>query len=957
MRYHAETKREVVHLNYHFSVSLLKGEQLDRPARIEHMLLLQTKLSVPSLPMALVPRPHLLTRLTHGLSGKLTLMCAPAGSGKTTLMRTWIADVQQREQRASVWLTLDTQDNDLIRFFTYLIAALQRVAPELGQTALAGLETQQVPNIPLFLTQLIHEITTVNIPFILVLDDFHVITAPVLHEAVTFLVDYLPPQMHLVLSSRTVPPIPLARLRTQGQATQIRATDLRFTLSEVTTFFTLQRGLHMSSADMEMLEQRTEGWVAGLHLTAQALQGLDATHASDFLATFAGDSHDIADYLLEEVFHRQPKHIQVFLLQTSILDRFCAPLCDALYTGEGEDDPENQTMSSSQAILDFLEQANLFLVALDTKHHWYRYHHLFTDVLRRQRGQDTSELHRRAAIWFEQEEMLDEAVKHLLAAHDIESAARLIELHAERLFWERNDMLLLLHWFEHLPESSICGSPRLCLTHAWVLSEMYTDRSPLIASRLQAAALLLKGEDASPLHYKIDAQQRLLAEYDILTARLLSQQGNMSDALLHCHSALERLSETHLLLRGIAMAMCAFVEHDIVVVSSLLTQSIALCQAVGNKYFSALFTANLIEVLLVQGQLRQAKKAFQRLLHFPDMHDGPEIGMMCVSIAMVYLERNELQMAETYLQEGIERCRPFDAWAGVVFTGFLRLAWIRSLQNDTVGASVFLEEAEQFEERGRTSQLPFPVPRRETAQARLWLVQDNVNAARSWVTEWRRKLSSQEELRCSDEEELLALIHILLAQTRTQEREEAFGEAKQLVSRLLQMVETTGRKRHVLELYLLRALLDQMRGNISHALTSLELALALAEPEGYIRLFVSEGEPMIALLREVPQSSAFSYCSTLLAAFPLETQHQKSGKDTSTFSPLSHLLTDPLTKQELKTLRLLTTTLAIPEIAVELVVEVSTVRTHIKRIYSKLNVHTRLEAVQKAKELGMLGTA
>ena len=289
MRYHAETKREMVHLNYHFSVSLLKGEQLDRPARIEHMLLLQTKLSVPSLPMALVPRPHLLNRLTHGLSGKLTLMHAPAGSGKTTLMRTWVADVRQREQRASVWLTLDTQDNDLIRFFTYLIAALQRIAPELGQTALAGLETQQVPNIPLFLTQLIHEITTVNTPFILVLDDFHVITAPVLHEAVTFLVEYLPPQMHLVLSSRTVPPIPAARLRTQGQVTQIRATDLRFTLPEVTTFFTLQRGLHVSPADIEMLEQRTEGWVAGLRLTAQALRGLDATQASDFLAAFAGD--------------------------------------------------------------------------------------------------------------------------------------------------------------------------------------------------------------------------------------------------------------------------------------------------------------------------------------------------------------------------------------------------------------------------------------------------------------------------------------------------------------------------------------------------------------------------------------------------------------------------------------------------------------------------------------------
>ena len=926
------------------------------PAEIERMLLLQNKLYVPSLPVVLVPRPYLLKRLTHGLRGKLTLVCAPAGSGKTTLIHSWLADVQQREQRASVWLTLDTQDNDLIRFFMYLIAALQRITPELGQTIIAGLETQQVPNVPLFLTHLIHEITTVNTPFILVLDDFHVITNSALHEAVTFLVNYLPPQMHLVLSSRTFPTIPLARLRTQGQVTQIRPTDLRFTMMEVTTFFTMQKGLHLLPADIEMLEQRTEGWIAGLQLTAQALQGLNLFQASDFLATFAGDSHDIADYLLEEVFHRQPEYIQKFLLQTSILDRFCAPLCDVLLdAGEGESHPE------SQAILDVLEQANLFLVSLDTKRSWYRYHHLFTDVLRRQRGQDTSELHIRVATWFEQEGMIDEAVKHLLIAQDIERAARLIEMHAEKLFWERNDMLLLLRWVEQLPEHIVRSSPRLCLTHTWVLSEMYTDRNPLIASRLHDAATLLEEEEASPMHqsnvqYGIsnDVRQCMLAELDILTAKLLSQQGNTHLALLHCHQALERLPETHLLLRGIAMAMCAFVEYDINIVSSLLTQSIALCQAVGNKYFSALFTANLIEVLLVQGQLRLAKKAFQHLLHFPNKHDGPEIGMMCVSVAMMYIEHNELETAGTYLQEGIERCRPFDAWAGVVFTGLLRLAWIRSLQDDTISAAALLEEAEQFEDRGRTSQIPFPIPRIETTQARLWLDQGSLNSARSWVTGWERKLSLQEELHCSDEEELLALLHVLLAQARTQKNEKALDEAKQLISRLLQTVKTTGRKRHVLELYLLQALLDQMLGNVPQALASLQQALALAEPEGYIRPFVNAGEPMATLLREVSQSIPSSYYNMLLAAFPAEAQHEKIEKNTSTFSLLSNPLTDPLTKQELKTLRLLTTSLAIPEIAVELVVEVSTVRTHIKRIYSKLDVHTRLEAVQKAKELRLL---
>jgi len=538
------------------------------------MLLLQTKLSIPSVPSALVPRPHLLKRLTSGLQGKLTLVSASAGSGKTTLLRTWLADVQQHEQRASTWLTLDTQDNDMTRFLIYLMTALQNILPELGQTALAGLETQQAPNVPLFLTHLIHEIATVNTPFILVLDDFHVITNPALHGAVVFLVDYLPPQMHLVLSSRTLPPIALARLRTQGQLMQIREADLHFTLLEATTFFNTVMGFHLATENIEVLEQRTEGWIAGLHLAAQALQGLDDVHILDFLASFVGDHGDIADYLLEEVFSRQPEPIQAFLLQTCILERFCAPLCDALFSIEEKENRSlQQNFSSSQGILDTLEQANLFLVPLDAKHHWYRYHHLFTDVLRHKRGQGASEFHQRAATWFEQEGMLDEAVQHLLLAQDDERAARFVEKHAERLFWERSDMLTLLHWFEQLSESSIRSRPRLCLTHAWLLSELHTGRNTLIASRLQDAANLLKmEEEASQLlpdaQRKIssDARQYMLAEKDILTAMLMSQQGKTSSALLLCHQALERLPEAYPLMRGIATAMCAFVEHDITLV-------------------------------------------------------------------------------------------------------------------------------------------------------------------------------------------------------------------------------------------------------------------------------------------------------------------------------------------------------------------------------------------------------
>ncbi len=915
------------------------------------MLLLRTKLYAPSLPSALVLRPHLLHRLTQGLRGKLTLVCAPAGSGKTTLLRSWL-DTQQHEQQVSTWLTLDTQDNDLTRFFTYLVAALQSIAPELGQTALAGLQTQQVPNISLFLTHLIHEIMTIDTPFVLVLDDFHVITTPVLHEVIAFLVDYLPPQMHLVLSSRTFPPIALARLRVQGQVTQIQATDLRFTMPEVTDFFNTVMGLHLKEADIEVLEQRTEGWVAGLRLAAQALQGLEAVQAADFLVSFAGNHRDIAEYLLEEVFYRQPEHIQTFLLQTCILDRFCAPLCDVLIHEDNR--TTNQNVTSSQDILHALEQANLFVIPLDAQHHWYRYHHLFADVLRRQRGREAFELHRRAATWFEQEGMLDEAVKHHLEARDDECVAHLIATHAERLFWERSDMLTLLHWLEQLPESIVRRSPRLCLTHAWLLSEMYTDRNQLITSRLQDATLLLKEVETSQLlsnrqdTISHDAQQGMLAEKEILTAKLMSQQGNTAHALLLCNQALERLPETHLLMRGIATAMRAFVEHDISTVSHLLTQSIALCRSAGNRYFAALFTANLIEVLLVQGQLHRAERAFRHLLRFPDKHDGPEVGMMCVSIAMVYLERSDLQTAETYLEEGIERCRLFDAWAGVVLVGLLRLARIRCLQKDTDGAQMLLEEAEQFEERGRASQIPFPIPRLETAQTLLWLAQGNLTAALSWATDWRKILSSPEDLHCSDEGEYLTLTRVLIAQARKHGNEKQADEAKQVISSLLEAAQNTGRTGHMLEMYLLQALINQMQGNVPLALLSLQQAFSLAEPEGYVCLFVQEGKPMVKLLREAARHAS-DYCVTLLAAFSQEDLYEQSEERVHSLSAL----TDPLTKQEWKTLQLLATSLAIPQIAAELVVEISTIRTHIKRIYSKLDVHTRIEAVQKAKELGI----
>jgi len=450
---------------------LLPGEPL--PAQI-----LTTKLYVPRTRPTLVPRPRLTERLNAGLSGMLTLIAAPAGFGKTTLLSDWLPTAG----RPAAWLALDAEDNDLSSFLHYLVAALQTIAPAIGNAALALLRSPQAPAPEALITALLNDIAgptdgAAFPPSILVLDDYHVITAPPVQQAAGFLVEHLPPQLHLVIACRAKPELPLARLRARGQLCELRADQLRFTAEEARTFLTKTMGLPLVDADVAALEERTEGWIAGLQLAALALQ--DRADRSGFVRTFSGSNRYVLDYLVEEVFNRQPPHIQIFLLQTSILDRLCGPLCDAVVGREASDvglvdDARRSSLSaSSQLLLEQLERANLFLIPLDDERQWYRYHHLFSEVLRKRlthggHGDFTAALHRRASTWYEQQGLIAEAVQHALAAGATDQAARLVE-QASLTMMQRSELQTLQRWIEALPTDLVRARPWLALRYAWLL--------------------------------------------------------------------------------------------------------------------------------------------------------------------------------------------------------------------------------------------------------------------------------------------------------------------------------------------------------------------------------------------------------------------------------------------------------------------------------------------------------
>lgn len=881
----------------------------------------------------LVSRPRLIERLNAGMAGKLTLISAPAGFGKTTLLSQWVAGCG----RPVAWVSLDKGDNDPMRFWAYFIAALQTVHTDVGTAVVAALQSPGVagattpPPIEPLLTGLINEIAEILDPLSLVLDDFHVITEQQVHDALTFALDNLPSQMHLILSSRADPPWPLARLRARREITELRAEDLRFTSQEAATFLNEVMKLDLSPEDVATLEERTEGWIVGLQMAALSMRG--HKDVSGFIKAFSGTHRFILDYLVEEVLDRQFSDTQEFLLETSILERMTAPLCNAV---TNRDD--------SQAILAQLEQANVFLIPLDDERRWYRYHHLFAALLRSRLEQTWPDqapvLHCRASEWCEQKRLIAEAVGHAFAAGDVERVARLVEGNALAMM-DHGQLSTLAGWLDALPDEVVRSRPWLCVAYAWALA---------YAGQLDAAAPLL--QDAEKASQELYAQEGDLDEESKVERRRIAGyvanirsyalyvRGDLSRATQLARQATEYLPESELRARGLTMGLLGVLSRwsgDLAAAARASSEAVDICLAAGDSYLAVHIVCDLAVLDIQRGQLHKAVATCRDALQIAEAYAQrggrrlPVTGHAYTLLNAVLLEWNDLEAALRYAREGITLCK-LCGQADVLTTGYHGLAKALQAIGDADGALTAILEARQFAS-GISS---WYAARAAAWETRLRLVQGDVPAATRWAHE--TGLSVDDEVKFQVEYEYRTLARVLIAQERLE-------EASGLLTRLLRVEEGAGAIGSAIEILVLQALLLDAQGKVGQPLNAMGRALSLAQREGYVRIFIHEGAPMGKLLREaIAQGIAVDYVSKLLAALENEMKDERRMTE----------LVEPLSGRELEVLRFLTTHLSSTEIAEELFISVNTVRSHIKSIYGKLNVHSRKDAIQRTQELELL---
>lgn len=889
--------------------------------------ILTTKLHIPQARSTLVPRPNLKRKLDEGLACKLTLICAPAGFGKTTLLSDWLAG----NDRPAAWLSLDQGDNDPARFLAHLIAAVQTLQSDIGQTLWAALQSSQLPSLEPLLIHLINELSAKMVPFSLVLDDYHLIKDAPIHDSLAFLLEHLPQSLHLVIASRTDPPLPLARLRARGDLNEVRAAELRFTPEEAAAFLNGVMGLNLSAENIAALEERTEGWIAGLQLAALSMRG--RSDLDSFITAFTGSHRHILDYLSEEVLNRQPEHVRTFLLCTAILERLTAPLCDAVTEGDDGD-----------LVLEHLERANLFLIPLDEERRWYRYHHLFAEALRarlRQTKRDSvSALHHRAAHWYEREGLISEAVEHALAAGDFEHAARITAASADD-FWAHGQLTLLLGWLQRLPQGVMRSQPRLLLVLGWTRFLLHSYDTEGVETILKRAELALKATGAPAERGELAKLQGILTA--IRTA-VASTQEDAPRTIALAHEALDHLPADDARWRMVPMVSLGLAydaQGDARAANKTLTEAVTLSHAAGNKYLAQVATMNLARVRIVQGQLRAAAELCERALEMAAQAGGysPITSYPYVALGRLRYEWNDLEGAAYYLQKGIEQAG-LDEHLRALLDGSMALACVKQALGDVTGAQAMSHSAK--EAAGAATQ-PWAEPLVAAQRARLAVQQGNLAEALSWADE--AGLRVDDEPTYPKEFAHKTFAKLLAAQGKP-------DEALRLLEALLQAAEAAGRRGSAVELMTLQALALQAQGATQRALAVLGRALALAQAEGYARTFIDEGEPMAALLRVADyQNITPGYVTTLLAAFPPTAVPEAAS---SGFSPQLFGLVEPLSERELAILRLMSGRLSDKEIAKALSLSVNTIKWYSSRLFTKMNVHKRSEAVARAKTLDLL---
>src|SRR6266851_838508 len=829
--------------------------------------ILATKLYIPPPRPSVVSRPRLLDRLNEGLYRKLTLISAPAGFGKTTLVSQWLAG----GARPAAWLSLDEGENDLTRFLTYLVAAVQTLAATIGAGVVSALLSPQPPPPASILTALLNDLTTISDQFVLVLDDYHVIEAKAVDQALTYLVEHLPPQMHLVIVTREDPQLPLARLRARGHLTEVRAVDLRFTPSEAAAFLNQVMGLTLSAEDIAALERRTEGWIAGLQFAALSLQG--QPDATSFIRSFTGSHHFVLDYLVEEVLGQQPEHIQTFLLRTSILDRLCGPLCDAVLL---------DASASGQATLEYLEHANLFIIPLDNERCWYRYHQLFADLLRLRlhqsiasstgdEGKSIAELHIRASQWYEDHDLEIEAFHHAAAAHDVERAERLMEGEGIPLHF-RGAVAPVLHWLESLPKAVLDTRPSLWVRYASLL--LVNGQTTGVEEKLQAAEAALQGSEPD------DMTRDLVGQIAADRATLALTQYEAETMLAQSRRALEYLHPDNLAVRATAhwtLGVAYFLQGDRARARRAYTETIALSQAAGESFTTILATLGLGNIQEADNQLSLAAETYRRVLQLLGDQPLPLASEAHLALARICYEWNDLEAALAHGRQSLQLARQFDRAIDRFVLCEVLLARLQLAQGDVAGAAALLAEAGQS---ARQHNFVDRLPEVAAAQVLLLLGQGNLAAA--------AHLAQMHELP-------ICLARVLLAQGDT-------SAALAVLESWRGQMEAKGWQDERLKVMVLQAVALRAHGEQDQAVHLLCDALSLAEPGGFIRLFVDEGRPMAHLLSQAEALGMLpDYTGKLLAVCKAE---QQKSENTSSLPPPAQPLIEPLSRREVEVLHL-----------------------------------------------------
>ena len=878
--------------------------------------LLTTKLFIPKPRTDLVSRPRLIEQLNDGLHRKLTLISAPAGFGKTTLVSEWVGNCAQ----PVAWLSLDQEDSDLRRFLTYLVAALQTLSTDLGKDVLGMLQSSQSLPSESVLTTLLNEIAAIPGDFTLVFDDYHVIDAKPIDHALAFLLERSPPQMHLVITTREDPNLSLARLRARGQLTEMRVGDLRFTHSEAAGFLNQMMGLNLSEENVAALEDRTEGWIAGLQLAAISMRGNKDT--ASFIKSFTGSHHFVLDYLVEEVLLQQPENIQTFLLCTSILDRLCGSLCDAVL-------PDPST--PGQETLEYIEGANLFLVPLDNERRWYRYHQLFADLLRQrlqeasipgrgEKGIDVDVLHIRASRWFEENSLDVEAFEHAAAANDIERAERLMEGEGMPLQF-RGAMAPVLNWLESLPTELMDARPSLWVAYASALT--------IVGKPVDSIEEILQSAEAALQNAEPDEEIRdHIGHLAAIRAMLAIPQNQVDTIVEQSRRALEYLHPENLSVRTTTTWTLGYayqLQGDRAAAIQAHTEALSISQKSGNTMISIAAATSLGQIQESEAQLHQAVEHYRSVL---DLAGDPPLPAACeayLGLARIFYEWNDLGAAQKYGEHSLQLARNLEnvdtpAACELLFTR-LNLA-----RGDVESADEKVANAESFVEQKNFTHLMPDVAALKT----LVLLQQGDFAQAADLAEKHKLPISQ--------------ARVYLSQGDT-------SSALTVLKSYRQQVEAKARCDELLRAMILQTVALHAHGEGEQAIQVLEEALALAEPGGFIRIFLDEGSPMAVLLSKISiQGIMPNYVSKLLEAFEAE----EKGGESKAFRPPAQTLIEPLSGRELEVLQLIAQGLSNREIGERLFLALNTVKGHNRRIFNKLQVQRRTEAIARAHELDLL---